>query len=431
MTTYICSGYFESFSFTLGESWHDLDSIFDSTSGRSPIVQLARVVNDLSVALGRPNYTFPVIGTDLYDLILSEVDYESNPESHPLSDAIEIVTRCYYIMANSITVEDYTVEEIDSLSFTNAALCSEDGLFRQVNAPSIRQEMVASASPAYKDKFRLKHIILAIRKALEDIQLVTQAYVFPLRPSRIETGFLTIYRQLVVVGKWLYPIEVDYERGANDPAAIFRTTWDPPPLKTEVRFGNGSSWAHYNKWKNRAIQCSGYSGTQDYYYTVSLGVGASFRVWQPVLTSPDGAYYAFRVPDPYCNNLMSSGWQTKKEMRATYRIEKTIHYPFGLTEEEQENLLDELEGETVNWTATISGSPDVEYTVTPGLTGSFVWGPGEHFKDIDFKITLVDINGELFTSKYMGFHINNNQFDRYFIGRNCEGDHHVCFDLEG
>lgn len=446
MAYYSCQGTTESFSFTLTESWHPTDGFLDCATGNSAVIQLARVVNELRSALLREDFSFYRIGTDTSDTVLSLVDYEANPDWNPLYDIRRILLDVWSQVITCFTPPS-GIESGWYYFYTSESpheLCSVDSLVRLFDNDTLRGELLAAmVGNSFENKEDWLYIIQTIRYALENIELITEVTVLPYRTYfgyGVDSELVGTCR---ISPRIIYK-ETDINKGQNDPSAIFRTTWDPPPIQTEVRFGNGSSWANYNLWPNRASQCDGFETLieeEPDYVNPIVRVGSIFAPGYPILTSPDGAYYAYRVPDPYCSNIdhlsgtyygFKKGWNTFEEVRFTVRFEKQFQTDFTVTED----VKNELTGFETFWEFDVTqyvdyipsslGDTPVDFNITPGLSGSFVWGEGEHIKDIEFVLTLTNSNNYGVNTNFVWLQMS--LFDTFQLGVDCDGDLHICLD---
>lgn len=409
MTFYRCLGSTEAFSYTVSEAWHEFDSFFESRNGTSPLAQLCREVNRLEEALLKTPHSWFRIGAEPVDTSLSEVDYDSHPEWNPLSDAGYFLAAC----VNQIQLCFIEFFEASTLE------CSTDGVYRVFPDFEVFQDFLDSVSGLSPyEKTHQKQYLDAIRQLLEDIQAITSVDVLPYK-----------YKGTIQYVSYPIRIELDEERSFNDPAALF-------PFgsgNTQIRFGNGSSWANYNLWHDR--QLSPFGSESTFINESPTGwpqLGARFGIpyngsTPSFSTSSDGAYYYFNLPNSF-SFPHGAGWRTYKKAKITVRFEKNILGTFS--EEEKETLFEELTGREVFWTASDGSAGSVgnpTFTTSPGISGSFIWGSGETYKDIEFTFNLTDAipNGVNTSLKTVSASVVN---DYYTIGQGCDNELHVCFD---
>jgi hypothetical protein len=78
----------------LGESWHDFVSVFDSVSGRSPLCQMARMINDRRAVLEAGSSAIAIIGASPSDTALAGIDYALNLTRSPVRDFSTALKSC-------------------------------------------------------------------------------------------------------------------------------------------------------------------------------------------------------------------------------------------------------------------------------------------------------------------------------------------------
>lgn len=71
------------------ETWHDIESFYDSQSGQSPIVQLCRVTNLFHAYFDLPLISWTAIDTDTTDISWAAVDYSTTRD--PMSDLVDLL----------------------------------------------------------------------------------------------------------------------------------------------------------------------------------------------------------------------------------------------------------------------------------------------------------------------------------------------------
>lgn len=84
-------------------AWHDLESFYDSLSGKSPLMHLCRMCHDRSEALHAPELSFFRVGPNPADTALGSVDYDANPTWNPLRDINVILSQIHSRIAQLAT----------------------------------------------------------------------------------------------------------------------------------------------------------------------------------------------------------------------------------------------------------------------------------------------------------------------------------------
>lgn len=76
------------------EEWHDISSFYDSILGRSPLMQLCRMVDLARADFYMNDIVWHRIGSDTSDEAFAVLDYEAHPTWNPLSDYDTLLTQC-------------------------------------------------------------------------------------------------------------------------------------------------------------------------------------------------------------------------------------------------------------------------------------------------------------------------------------------------
>lgn len=87
------------------EEWHDFISPWDSLTGRSPLMQVCRMINAARASLYLDPYSFHRVGTDCLDTDLAIIDYELNPTWNPVYDFAQILSQAvsqYNALTNGV-----------------------------------------------------------------------------------------------------------------------------------------------------------------------------------------------------------------------------------------------------------------------------------------------------------------------------------------
>lgn len=76
-------------------SWHDLESFYDSLTGKSPLMHLCRMCHDRSEAVHAAELVYSRVGANPSDTAFGALDYDANPTWNPLRDIHVILSQIH------------------------------------------------------------------------------------------------------------------------------------------------------------------------------------------------------------------------------------------------------------------------------------------------------------------------------------------------
>lgn len=75
--------------------WHDLESLYDSLTGKSPLMHLCRMCHDRSEAVHAAELVYSKVGANPSDTAFGALDYDANPTWNPLRDINVILSQIH------------------------------------------------------------------------------------------------------------------------------------------------------------------------------------------------------------------------------------------------------------------------------------------------------------------------------------------------
>jgi hypothetical protein len=212
---------------------HALETPWDSVAGRSPLMELCRMVQNRYSAIYQPTIHFTRVGANPADTALAGVDYAGTPALNPAGDFKTILEQCYNIIFAMTNPEVF-------LGSWGGMVNSAGYQWRYNNAAAVRAALATDLSGlVYTLQEDWKPIILALRTALESLsgaEVESRAWT----PSTLAFTIIGDNTGTTVstttLGQGIDPATV-----TESPSGTFRASIDPPDNDWPVDFGNANA----------------------------------------------------------------------------------------------------------------------------------------------------------------------------------------------
>lgn len=378
------------------ETWHEDQSFYDSLSGRSPLMQLCRMINLARTEISLSAYSFHRIGTDTSDTKFATVDYELNPTWNPLQDYQSILDQC---ITQTIALTTYQV--------------ATDCYNRRYVSGSLLTTYYAAVSGCFTSRKEDWQVYInALRDVLEGFE------VGNVQTEAWSTHIVTFTWQFEVSGD---PDKVnpDYVEGSGEYAKYDPDALIPgAPGYFQMRFG-ATGRDEYNLYANRSTSCFADHTTP--------GALAAYYVRASTIYSGPGApdYYLTESSGAvdYCDHGHASGWFTRDTAKVAYRL-FAINQPSGFD-------LSLLDGHEIAWSLEPRYSAE-----TPNISWSASATSGTHVAvisgamntaDLEIDVTMTDANisNNWPVSKNVGFRLNITDGGSLTVCRDACGNYHI------
>lgn len=393
MTCY--AGSIDPSSLTL-ETWHSDESFYDSITGRSPLMQLCRMINLARAKLSLTDYSFHRIGTDTTDTSFAVIDYETHPTWNPLYDIKMILLDCQTAC-------------VGLFSYQTATDCYNR---KYVSGTILSSYYTAVSGKSFDKKEDWQVIINALRVLLEDLEtadIQTQAWT---------SHTVTFSWQFAVSGD---PTKVnpDYiegsgEYGMYDPAALIAGS----PGYFQMRFGS-TGHDEYNLFASRSVSCfpnHSTPGALSAFYVRGSGVFEGPG-------APDYYYTESSGGVDYCDHGNNSGWFTRDTAKVAYRL-LAISAPSGFD-------LSLIEGHEISWSLEPRYSletPNISWSAS-ATSGTFtaVISGAMNTADLEIDVSMTDANisNNWPISKSVGFRLHIVAGRTVNVCRDACGNYHL------
>jgi len=357
-------------------SWHDLESLYDSLTGKSPLMHLCRMCHDRSEALKMADLSFSKVGINPADTAFAALDYDANPTWNPLRDINVILSQIHSRIAQLAGI---SLDSTTCIKWYFIPTATVSALYSAYNSA------ISGSSLSNKEDWLI--YINAMKTFLEGLSgLDIESVAWSAATATIQPT--TSAREGVVTAD-VGGINIS---GSGTGAGISGTC---PAIG--IGTTNGYWMVHYNSdqefgdivWNASASGVGNPSkldlsvGIQDFDGSLNSGSvrGEEARIAYPLCsTITEEEYFA-----AYCG----TGWfqVTKSKRRFTLA--------FGSTGGPTAAV---LTGKTFNWTAILKeydGSgpsatdSDIPHTFVGAGSGSFTVGSGGSFPDyIDVEVQL-------------------------------------------
>jgi len=356
--------------------WHDLESWYDSLTGKSPLMHLCRMCHDRSEAVYASEISFQRVGANPSDTAFSSVDYDSNPTWNPLRDINVILSQIHSRIAQ---LAGQSLDTDTCIKWYYIPTATVSTLYSAYNSA-----ISGSSLPNKEDWLIYINAMKTFLEGLSGLDIESVAWAAgtgTIQPSTSarEGSVTSDVGGINTAGSGT----VATVSGSCPPIGFTDNAYWTVTYNTDQEFGD-VTW-------NASSSGAGMIGTLD----LSVGI----QGFDGSLNSGALRGETMRVPFPECSTLTEddlfatycgTGWfqVTKSKRRFTLAYSATGGVPVA-----------SLTGKTFNWAATLKEydgtygpytvDSDIPHAFVGSGSGSFVVGSGGSFPAyIDVEVEL-------------------------------------------